>query len=65
MADKQDEIKNLKNASKSRNGAIKFALTFHPYQQVKDHRTNMVSHQPDKVLNGDLRKVYRAELDVY
>jgi protein subunit release factor B len=35
----------------------------HPYQQVKDHRTNAISHQPDKVLNGDLEKFIEAELD--
>lgn len=28
----------------------------HPYQMVKDHRTNVKSSKPDEVLNGDLDK---------
>ncbi|MEK7478388.1 MAG: peptide chain release factor-like protein [Patescibacteria group bacterium] len=65
MADKQEgEIKNLRTQVKPEWGNQIRSYVLHPYQQVKDHRTNMVSHQPDKVLSGDLEKFIEAELDV-
>jgi len=65
MADKQEkEIKNLRTQVKPEWGNQIRSYVLHPYQQVKDHRTNTVSHQPDKVLNGDLEKFIEAELDI-
>lgn len=36
----------------------------HPYKLVKDHRTKVEHHQPDKVLDGDLDKFIEAELEL-
>jgi peptide chain release factor 2 len=33
-----------------------------PYKLVKDHRTEVESHQPDEVLNGDLDKFIEGYL---
>jgi peptide chain release factor 2 len=64
MAEKQEkEIKNLRTQVKPEWGNQIRSYVLHPYQQVKDHRTGMVSHQPDKVLSGDLEKFIEAELD--
>lgn len=65
MVDKQEkEIKNLRTQVKPEWGSQIRSYVLHPYQQVKDHRTNTVSHQPEKVLNGDLEKFIEAELDI-
>jgi len=40
------------------------SYVLHPYKQVKDHRTGAVSHQPDKVLDGDLDKFVESELQL-
>jgi peptide chain release factor 2 len=65
MVDKQEkEIKNLRTQVKPEWGSQIRSYVLHPYQQVKDHRTNTISHQPEKVLNGDLEKFIEAELDI-
>ncbi len=65
MVDKQEkEIKNLRTQVKPEWGSQIRSYVLHPYQQVKDHRTNTVSHQPEKVLNGDLEKFIEAGLDI-
>jgi peptide chain release factor 2 len=37
---------------------------FHPYKMIKDHRTNVETHNIEKVLNGDLDEFIAAESDI-
>lgn len=63
MEERQEkELKNLRTQVKPEWGNQIRSYVLHPYQQVKDHRTGIVSHQPDKVLAGDLDKFINAEL---
>ncbi len=59
----EKELKNLRTQVKPEWGQQIRSYVVHPYQQVKDHRTGAVSHQPDKVLNGELDKFIQAELN--
>ena len=56
---KVSELNELKPELKS--GSVDWgsqirSYVLHPYQMVKDHRTGVKSSQPEKVLEGDLRK---------
>jgi len=37
---------------------------FHPYKMIKDHRTNVETHNIEKVLNGDLDEFIEAEKNI-
>ena len=37
---------------------------FHPYKMIKDHRTNVETHNIEKVLNGDLDEFIAAESNI-
>ncbi len=60
----EKELKNLRTHVKPEWGNQIRSYVLHPYKQVKDHRTGIVSHQPDKVLNGELDKFIEAELEL-
>lgn len=65
MEERQEkELKNLRTQVKPEWGNQIRSYVLHPYQQVKDHRTGVISHQPDKVLNGNLDKFIEAELEL-
>ena len=65
MQERQEgELKNLRTQVKPEWGNQIRSYVLHPYQQIKDHRTGAVSHQPDKVLAGDLDKFIEAELEL-
>ena len=60
----EKELKSLRTQVKPEWGSQIRSYVLHPYQQVKDHRTKVEHHQPEKVLNGDLDKFIEAELEL-
>ncbi len=65
MEERQEkELKNLRTQVKPEWGNQIRSYVLHPYKQVKDHRTGITVHQPDKVLNGELDKFIEAELEL-
>jgi len=58
------EISDLRTKAKPEWGSQIRSYVLHPYKQVKDHRTEVKSAQPDKVLDGDLDKFIEAELEL-
>lgn len=64
---KIEEVSRLKSLPES--GGIAWgsqirSYVLHPYKLVKDHRTNIESHDPEGVLGGDLEEFIEAELSV-
>jgi len=63
MADKQEgEIKNLRTQVKPEWGNQIRSYVLHPYQQVKDHRTDYEETNPSAVLDGKLDGFIAARL---
>ncbi len=59
-----EELAALRTKVKPEWGNQIRSYVLHPYKQVKDHRTKVEVHQPDRVLDGDLDKFIEAELEL-
>jgi peptide chain release factor 2 len=61
---KRQEALNATNAGKKKIewGSQIRSYVLHPYKLVKDHRTNLESTDPNKVLSGDLWPFIEAKL---
>lgn len=58
------ELSELRVKVKPEWGSQIRSYVLHPYQMVKDHRTKAESHDPERVLGGDLDKFVEAELQL-
>jgi len=58
MAKERGEVMDVAFGSQIR------SYVLHPYQQVKDHRTNVEHHNPASVLDGDLEEFIEAEVEL-
>jgi peptide chain release factor 2 len=63
MKEKEEKIEELHNSKKEIAwGSQIRSYILHPYKMVKDHRTNKVINQVDRVLDGDLDELIKAFL---
>ena len=64
IAQQMQKLSDLRTKVKPEWGSQIRSYVLNPYKKVKDHRTEMESHQTDKVLDGDLDKFIEAELNL-
>ena len=60
--EEEELAKNKKITKSAEWGAQIRSYVFHPYQMVKDHRTNCETSQIEKVMDGNLDEFIEAEL---
>lgn len=64
IAQQKQQLSDLRTKVKPEWGNQIRSYVLNPYKKVKDHRTDIESSQPDKVLDGDLDKFIEAELQL-
>lgn len=64
VSQQKQRLSDLRTKVKPEWGSQIRSYVLNPYKLVKDHRTKIESHQPDKVLEGDLDKFIEAELNL-
>ena len=62
--EEEELAKNKKITKSAEWGAQIRSYVFHPYQMVKDHRTNCETSQIEKVMDGNLDEFIEAELKI-
>jgi peptide chain release factor 2 len=63
MKEKEEKLQELHNSKKDIAwGSQIRSYVMHPYKMVKDHRTNKVIHQVDRVMDGDIDELMKAYL---
>lgn len=63
MKEKGEKLEELHNTKKEIAwGSQIRSYVMHPYRMVKDHRTNRVIHDVDRVMDGDIEELIKAYL---
>jgi peptide chain release factor 2 len=63
MKEKEEKLQELHNSKKDIAwGSQIRSYVMHPYKMVKDHRTNKVIHQVDRVMDGEIDELIKAYL---
>ncbi len=63
MKEKEEKLQELHNSKKEIAwGSQIRSYIMHPYKMVKDHRTNKVIHQVDRVMDGEIDEFIKAYL---
>jgi len=63
LKEKEEKLEELHNTKKEIAwGSQIRSYVMHPYKMVKDHRTNKVIHQVDRVLDGEIDEFMKAYL---
>jgi peptide chain release factor 2 len=63
MKGKEEKLQELHNSKKEIAwGSQIRSYVMHPYRMVKDHRTNKVIHQVDRVMDGEIDELIKAYL---
>ena len=63
MKEKEEKLQELHNSKKEIAwGSQIRSYVMHPYKMVKDHRTNKVIHQVDRVMDGEIDEFIKAYL---
>jgi peptide chain release factor 2 len=63
MKEKEEKLQELHNSKKEIAwGSQVRSYIMHPYKMVKDHRTNKVIHQVDRVMDGEIDELIKAYL---
>ncbi len=61
--EKEEKLQELHNSKKEIAwGSQIRSYIMHPYKMVKDHRTNKVIHQVDRVMDGDIDEFIKTYL---